>query len=90
MSTWCTFSDDDHFSSAGARRSVGEPPDGGAQVAGHAGQLVDGGAGLASAWVVESAAVETPVMSVAISVVPEAASCTERDISYVRRISIAE
>jgi hypothetical protein len=40
--------------------------------------------------VVESAAVETPVMLVAISVVPEAASCTERDISYVRRISIAE
>ena len=43
-----------------------------------------------SAWVVESAAVETPVMFVAIYVVPDAASCTERDISYVRRISIAE
>jgi hypothetical protein len=33
--------------------------------------------------VVESAAVETPVMLVAISVVPDAASCTERDISLV-------
>src|SRR4051794_17373661 len=33
------------------------------------------------AWVVESAAVETPVMLVAISVVPVAASCTDLDIS---------
>ena len=32
---------------------------------------------------VESAAVETPVMLVAISPVPLAASCTERDISLV-------
>ena len=32
---------------------------------------------------VESAAVETPVMFVAISVVPLAASWTERDISFV-------
>ena len=36
-----------------------------------------------SAWVVESAAVETPVMLLAISVVPPAASCTDRDISFV-------
>src|SRR5215217_737431 len=36
-----------------------------------------------SAWVVDSAAVETPVMFVAISVVPPAASCTDRDISPV-------
>lgn len=35
------------------------------------------------AWVVESAAVETPVMFVAISVEPPAASCTDRDISLV-------
>ena len=36
-----------------------------------------------SACVVDSAAVETPVMLLAISVVPPAASCTERDISLV-------
>src|SRR3954468_14239115 len=36
-----------------------------------------------SACVVDSAAVETPVMFVAISLVPPAASCTERDISLV-------
>src|SRR4051812_11291010 len=36
-----------------------------------------------SAWVVDSAAVETPVMLPAISVVPLAASCTDRDISFV-------
>ena len=36
-----------------------------------------------SDWVVESAAVETPVMFAAISVVPLAASCTDRDISLV-------
>ncbi len=35
------------------------------------------------AWVVESAAVETPVMVAAISVVPPAASATLRDISFV-------
>ena len=36
-----------------------------------------------SACVVDSAAVETPVMLLAISVVPLAASCTDRDISFV-------
>ena len=36
-----------------------------------------------SAWVVLLAAVETPVMLAAISVDPPAASCTDRDISFV-------
>ena len=36
-----------------------------------------------SACVVDSAAVETPVMLLAISPVPPAASCTDRDISVV-------
>ena len=36
-----------------------------------------------SACVVDSAAVDTPVMLLAISVVQFAASCTERDISLV-------
>src|SRR3954471_21084067 len=36
-----------------------------------------------SAWVVASAAVETPVMLFAISPVPPAASLTDRDISCV-------
>src|SRR4051812_5208397 len=36
-----------------------------------------------SAWVVEDAAVDTPVMFCAISPDPPAASCTDRDISLV-------
>ena len=39
------------------------------------------------AWVVDSAAVDTPVMVSAISPMPFAAACTDRDISLVVAVS---